>query len=148
MLPLRQILVPTDFSPSAAAALECAAELASRFDARIQLLHVLPTVAQFVPFPEVAPLPTGWLESLSLQAHAQLGREARRVDRAKVTTELREGSIVDAILEGAAASKSDLIVMGTHGRRGLSHALLGSVAERVVRLSPVPVLTVRARDAG
>lgn len=146
MFPLRRILVPSDFSPSAAAALDCAAELANKFDAEILLLHVLPTLAQYLPFPVVAPLPAQWVESVHKQAQAQLAKEASRIDRARVTTELRDGSIHESVLAAAAAWKAELIVMGTHGRRGLSHVVLGSVAERVVRHSTVPVLTVRARQ--
>jgi nucleotide-binding universal stress UspA family protein len=80
------------------------------------------------------------------RVETELAREARRVDRVKVTTELRDGPIVESVLAAATAFGADVIVIGTHGRRGLSHVLLGSVAERVVRQSPVPVLTVRGKS--
>jgi nucleotide-binding universal stress UspA family protein len=70
-------------------------------------------------------------------------REKTKARWAKVTSVLEVGDVYDVILEVAKAQRCDLIVLGTHGRRGLSHALLGSVAEKVVRLSPIPVLTVR-----
>ena len=139
---LRKILVASDFSPAASAALDCAAEFARRFDAEIQLLHVLPALVQYSPFPGIAPPPLEWLEVVRAQAKAHLAKEAGRIGGVKVATELRDGSIHECVLAAATASKADLIVLGTHGRRGFSHVLLGSVAERVVRLSPVPVLTV------
>jgi nucleotide-binding universal stress UspA family protein len=145
MFPLRKILVPTDFSPAAAAALDCAAEFARKFDAEILLLHALPTLAQVVPFPMAVPLPLEWTQAVHQQARVQLDKEAKRVERVRITTEFREGPVHDSVLAAVTASKADLVVMGTHGRRGLVHAMLGSVAERIVRNSPVPVLTVRAR---
>src|SRR5262245_8871001 len=144
---LRKILVATDFSPAAAAALDCAAEFARRFDAEIQLLHVLPSLVQYGPIAGIAPPPLEWLETVRTQTKTQLAKEAGRVEGVKVTSELRDGSIHEGVLWAATASKADRVVLGTHGRRGISHALLGSVAEKVVRLSPVPVLTVRAPQA-
>lgn len=143
MLTIRKILVPTDFSPCAAAALDLAAEFAQRFDAEILLVHVVPVLAPYLPAPLPAPLPAEWIESTRKLAQAELSKERKRVDRVQVATELRDGPVVDSVLDAAAASGADLIVIGTHGRRGLSHVLLGSVAERVVRQSPIPVLTVR-----
>jgi nucleotide-binding universal stress UspA family protein len=143
MLPLRKILVPTDFSPCAAAALDYATELASKFDAEIRLVHVQPSLPAYASFPTPVPLPAEWVESMRKQAQTELGKEAGRVQRVKVGTELREGTIHESVLAAATSFAADLIVMGTHGRRGVSHVLLGSVAERVVRQSTVPVLTVR-----
>ena len=145
MFPLRTILVPTDFSLCSAAALDFAVALATRLDAEIRLVHVLPTLTTLA-MPPLVPLPAEWLESTRKLAQTHLATAAERVDRVKVTTELLDGSLDDAVLAAAAASKADLIVMGTHGRRGVSHLLLGSVAERVVRQSPIPVLTVRQKQ--
>ncbi|HEX6810381.1 MAG TPA: universal stress protein [Planctomycetota bacterium] len=145
MLPLRKILVPTDFSPCAAAALDYAAELASKLDAEILLVHVQPSLANYVSFPTAVPLPADWVSSMHTQAQAELAKEAARVKRVKIGTELREGNIHESVLAAATAFAADLIVIGTHGRRGVSHVLLGSVAERVVRHSTVPVLTVRTQ---
>jgi universal stress protein A len=145
MLTLRKILVPTDFSPCAAAALDYAAEIAKQFNAEILLVHVQPSLAAYVSFPTAVPLPAEWVDSMRKQAQAELVKEAGRVQRVKVTTELRDGQIHESVLAAATAFAADLIVMGTHGRRGVSHVLLGSVAERIVRHSTVPVLTVRAQ---
>ena len=144
MFPLRKILVPTDFSPGATTALDCAAELAKKLDAEIVLLHVLPTLATYVSVPSLVPLPPQWVESVRMQAEAELAKEANRVAHAKITTQLRDGPIAETVLAAAVELGAGLIAIGTHGRRGLSHFLLGSVAERVVRHATVPVLTVRA----
>ena len=144
MFALRKILVATDFSPLAAAALDYAAELAKKFDAEIRLLHVLPILAFHVHFPIAVPLPADWVESVRQRANAELAKEATRVKEVKVTTELRDGQVHESVVSAIADFKADLVVIGTHGRRGLTHAMLGSFAERVVRHSPVPVLTVRA----
>jgi nucleotide-binding universal stress UspA family protein len=145
MLPLRTILVPTDFSPCAAAALDYAAALAKQFSAEIRLVHVLPTLAMHLPVPPLVPMPPEWIETTRTLSQTSLTNEAKRVDGVKVTTELLDGITDEAVLAAAAKAKADLIVIGTHGRRGVSHLLLGSVAERVVRQSPIPVLTVRQK---
>jgi nucleotide-binding universal stress UspA family protein len=140
---VRKILVPTDFSTCAAAALDRAAEFAKRFEAEILLLHVVTTLAGNVAFPELVPLPHEWLESTRKLAKDHVAKEARRIKGPVIHTEVREGTIHESILASASDAKADMIVIGTHGRSGFKHALLGSVAERVVRSSPVPVLTVR-----
>ena len=144
MFPPRKVLVPTDFSPSAAEALDHAAELAKKLDAEIVLLHVLQPLTTHLSVPPLVPLPPEWVKSVRMQAEAELKKESHRIKQVKVTTELRDGPIHDTVLAAASELKADLIVIGTHGRRGLSHVLLGSVAERVVRHSTVPVLTMRA----
>jgi nucleotide-binding universal stress UspA family protein len=144
MFALRKILVATDFSPTAAAALDHAAELAKQFEAEILLLHVLPILSFHVHFPVEVPLPGDWVESVRQRANADLAKEAARVKQVKVTTQLRDGQVPESVVSAVADFKADLVVIGTHGRRGLTHAMLGSFAERVVRHSPVPVLTVRA----
>jgi nucleotide-binding universal stress UspA family protein len=139
---IRHILVPTDFAEPAARALELAIELASAFGAQITLLHVVPEL----PFVEraewdkiVGPGPARELER---------AREASKARHAASDGVLLFGVPWEQIVSTATERGADLIVMGTHGRRGLPRAILGSVAEKVVRLSPVPVLTVpRHTDA-
>jgi universal stress protein A len=145
MTPIRKILVPTDFSACAAVAVDHAVELAKRLEAEVRLLHVLPIVPFHVPGADMIQFPAEWVEDSRNAALAALSKEARRIAGIGVTTEVREGTLHEGILAAAAESKADMIVIGTHGRTGLSHALIGSVAERVVRASPVPVLTVRKR---
>jgi nucleotide-binding universal stress UspA family protein len=134
------ILCPTDFSPTAAHALEFAADLARTFDARLVVLHAF--------FPAVlgeragAPLPDE-LQALRAAVRKQLD-DLRPADPAvRVERLLREAPDAEAILTAAAELKADLIVMGTHGRTGVRRLVLGSVAEEVLRKAPCPVLTVK-----
>ena len=145
MITLRKILVPTDFSPGSAAALELATTIAKQFNAEIVLMHVLQSVPVYVSVPSLVPLPTEWVAAVHQQAESELATAARHVSGVKITTELRDGGSTHVTLTAAAVEcKADLIVIGTHGRTGLQHVMLGSVAERVVRHATVPVLTVRA----
>ncbi|WP_276259361.1 universal stress protein [Haloglomus litoreum] len=136
------ILVPTDGSEAATAALDHAADLADEHDAEVHLLYVTES-------PAIAPTPAagGVLEALERHGEEIVDEAAERLRNRRVHTAVARGSPHRAILDYAASNDVDLVVMGTHGRTGLSHALLGSVAERVVRLSPVPVLTVRHDEA-
>ena len=145
---ITHILVPTDFAPASDAALACGRNLAETYGARLSMLHVLTNPeATGVWTPEV-------YVPASLEARERLAREARdRVEslltaeertRTDVTIQIRIGSVAEDILDFAREHQVDLIVMGTHGRRGLSHLLLGSVAEQVLRSAPCPVLTTRS----
>lgn len=139
-LRIRHILAPTDFSAAAERALAMALELAGVFDARVTLLHVWS-----MPYTAYAEGLTWPLDEMERAARSALDRtlaNAREV-HPKVEALLREDGDWAQILEVANERDVDLIVMGTHGRRGLPHFVLGSVAEKVVRLSPVPVLTVK-----
>lgn len=144
MLPTN-ILVPTDLSEGAEEALDYACELAAKFGATIHLLNVISIPALGVPELGVAMAGTV-IDSLIADNKAALEDLANR-KCAKATMGqqiLRTGDARDVILNTAKELGVDLIVMGTHGRRGVSRALLGSVTETVVRTAPCPVLTVRA----
>jgi universal stress protein A len=142
-----RILVPTDFSPPSDAALEYARILAARFGSSLQILHVIddPTAAsEFVPdgfAPSTEDIRTGLLE----HAHKRLDRLMNLVDRSRFHAHVDAvlGLPAQTIVDYAMATGTGLIVMGTHGRTGLAHLLMGSVAEQVVRTAPCPVLTVR-----
>jgi nucleotide-binding universal stress UspA family protein len=145
MIQFRRIVCPTDFSPTADAAAMHAASLARACSGDLLLLHVLPHlnhplqgIAQAIPR-LLAELRAGAKERLAMAAKA-LG------DGLAVRTELREGHAHEQILACARDNKADVIVMGTHGHTGLQHTLLGSTAERIVRLAECPVLTVRLPD--
>ena len=144
---LNRILVPVDFSAHSEKAIRYATTLANKFGARVSLLHVVedPFVTGawqaevFVPnIPEL-------LNDLIKSAQTRMAE--RKKDLAShgfvIETAVITGRPATAIVEHASTGKFDVIVMGTHGRTGLSHALLGSVAERVVQKAPCPVLTVR-----
>lgn len=139
----RMILVPTDFSEHAEHALEYAVALANKLDAKIHMLNVIGVPALGVPELGVAVTST-MIDKIVEQNQAAIDRIAERHGKdASITTELATGDARDAIIATAKRIGADLIVMGTHGRRGLSRALLGSVAETVVRTSPCAVLTLR-----
>jgi nucleotide-binding universal stress UspA family protein len=144
MNPPANVLVATDFSPPAEHALEYACTLASRLDATIHLVSVVGVPALGVPELGGA-MTTSVIDAMIDDNQAALDRLADQCRaRGKVgEVLLRTGDARDTICHTATELKVDLIVMGTHGRRGLSRALLGSVAEYVVRTSNVPVLTVR-----
>jgi nucleotide-binding universal stress UspA family protein len=140
------ILVPTDFSADAEKALSTATELAKLFGAKIVVLH-----AYHVDIPVVSPmaggyaLPQGFYEDLRCQATAQvekLAKEAATEGIEATGIALQEPAAV-VIAAQAESLPADLIVMGTRGLTGLKHVVLGSVAERVVRTAPCPVLTVK-----
>ena len=143
MLP-KNILVPTDLSEGAEQALDYACELARTLGAKIHLLNVIGIPVLGVPELGVA-LTSTMIDSMIADNKAALDQVASHrcgsTDLGQVL--LRTGDARDVINQTAKELGADLIVMGTHGRRGVSRALLGSVAETVVRSAPCPVLTVR-----
>lgn len=140
----KHILVPTDFGEPAQHALDVAIELARKFDAKLSLLHIYQV---FVPIPYGEGF-TWPIEEIALRARAHLDELANKTKtrHAHCDAVVQPGIVWERILGHASECGADLIVMGTHGRRGLPRALIGSVAEKVVRMSPVPVLTVSARE--
>lgn len=146
MKTFKHILVPTDFHQASAAALETATSLAMACDAKVTLLHVweIP-IYPYMDFMLNSDVITG-VEDAAVKHLTEAVEKLRQVlpnAESKLKTGLPWHGIMDAIKE----LKPDLVVMGTHGRRGVEHAILGSVAEKLVRLSPVPVLTVHASSA-
>lgn len=143
MLP-KNILVPTDLSEGAEYALDYACELAAKLDATIHLVHVIGIPALGVPELGVAVTATVIDQLIAenqtaIDALADRHRSKNKIGQVLLKT----GDARDIIDHTAQELSCDLIVMGTHGRRGISRALLGSVAETVVRSAPCPVLTVR-----
>lgn len=147
----RRILVPVDLSEPSRAALDYANGLARAFDASIDVLHVA-EVPSFVPLanlPEVRGDDLSLVELVRSQAEQALSTfldeaAGRGINVRHPRVEL--GTPAQVIVQHAKTFQHDLIVIGTHGRTGLSHALIGSVAERVIRHAPCPVLSVRRHD--
>ena len=143
---VQRILFPTDFSELSKAAEKTACDLADEFGAELHVLHVLHDL--FLTMPQTAAallIPPKVLEGVIVSAEEEIQNvppKAWTVAK-KVVRVVRIGSTYDTIVQYAKDSAIDLIVLGTHGRTGLSHALLGSVAERVVRHAACSVLTVR-----
>jgi nucleotide-binding universal stress UspA family protein len=140
------ILVPIDFSPHSEQALDYAIDLAGKLGATVHVLNVVPIPALGVPELGAA-LTSNVIDQIVRDNQAALEKIVlARTGKAKLGDPLlRTGDARDVILHVAEEIRADLIVMATHGRRGVARALLGSVAEMVVRTSPVPVLTVRAK---
>lgn len=143
---LKTICVPTDFSANADHAIKYAETLAKEFGATVHLLHVIQDIETYITEPTGL---AGWstleiLNDLKRAGEEQLTRIAQTVDKGVGTVKaLRHGAPFQEICRYAKENDIDLLVLGTHGRSGLKHFFLGSVAERVVRSSPCPVLTVR-----
>lgn len=145
MIHLEKILMPTDLSENSKAPLEYALALADKFDAEMHLLHVIQDAASLIAGPDgFYSVPEGFYQEMRDDAVRRLDEfvePARRPGKG-VVREIKEGAPFVEIIRYARKQGIDLIVMGTHGRSGLSHLLIGSVAERVVRKAPCPVLTV------
>jgi nucleotide-binding universal stress UspA family protein len=146
-----KILVPVDGSPTSEIGLAEAIKLAKLTGARLTLLHVVDTAAMFI-VPEAAAAAASIFDTMRESGEALLAKARLETERAGVAAESAlfetvAGRVSDLIVEEAGKRHADLIVMGTHGRRGVGRVLLGSDAELVVRNAPVPVLLVRARDA-
>lgn len=146
MIKLERILVPTDFSDYSKTALTYGCELANRFDAALHMLHVLEEFQALTP--ESGMLLAGdYLQDLKQAAERELAKlpdpQWFTGGEARTTRCVRQGTPFVEVIRYAREHEIDLVVIGTHGRSGLSHVLMGSVAERVVRKAPCPVLTVR-----
>ncbi len=146
MAAFKHILVPIDFGETSNRALEMALELAVKFDAELTLYHAswLPP-ASYAAYAEGLYWPT---DEMAREAKKELDAAVAKAKARYPKTDavLGSGEPWQQVLNVAKERDVDLIVMGTHGRRGLSRVFLGSVAEKIVRLSPVPVLTVSGSD--
>jgi nucleotide-binding universal stress UspA family protein len=145
MIQLSRILLPTDFSERGAEATKYACALAEQFDAELHLVHVLPN-------PDIAMFDFGISPELGDRIRMAKETAVKELEGVpepawaegrRVIRKVLEGTAFVEIIRYAREHDVDLIVLGTHGRSGLAHVLLGSVAERVVRKAPCPVLTVR-----
>jgi universal stress protein A len=150
MINLSRILVPTDFSAASDAALTSARSLARQCGASINLLHVLedPFATGAFLGDGVVTMPLDLRESLERAAREQLAsRHAVHASTLPLSsTDLLMGNTAKLIVEHAETTGANLIVMGTHGRGGLGHLLLGSIAEKVVRTAKCPVLNAREQQ--
>jgi len=150
MIEVNRIVCPTDFSPTSSRAVDYAATLADSLGAELVLLHVIPEMTY--------PLRSFGMSSSFPHLKEELHERARdalrdriaevhkKLPNVKARPELRDGESHEVVLACAKDEKADMIVMGTHGHTGLTHALLGSTAEKVVRMADCPVLTVRTPE--
>jgi nucleotide-binding universal stress UspA family protein len=143
---IQRILLATDFSPTSNRALEYAASLASSLSARLLILHVMPEMVAAGPDGLVFLNPSNF-DDVEAQLETAIGDAKRRAESLGASSTevlLIQGRAWQEIVRVAADRSCDLIVMGTHGLSGFEHLLLGSVAEKVLRKAPCPVMTIRA----
>jgi nucleotide-binding universal stress UspA family protein len=149
---LQRILLATDFSPASLRAFRVAVELARKMRGRLVIVHVLPSVVPLGVEGYVSARMYEEMEASVRQwAQRRLDRLTERARAARVAARglLLEGAAHEAIRRAAAKERTDVIVMGTHGRTGLARVFVGSVAARVIGTAPCPVLTVgRGRPRG
>ncbi len=142
----KKILIPMDFGDHCEEVLQCASILADKFESEIHLLHVIEDLAALASGPDgFFRMPSDTEQELIKHAGKQL-EEYKIPNGLKVAckvTHVTDGIPFVQIIKYARENEIDLIVMGTHGRTALSHMLMGSVAEKVIRKSPCPTLTVR-----
>jgi nucleotide-binding universal stress UspA family protein len=148
---IQKIVCPVDFSNCAQQALKYAIELAQQFDAEICIVHAYEDPAAYVtPMPMSGYVGPGaeLLLELRKQLEQRLAQTKSEVEQlgVRVRSELLEGAPYRVVLDWAKEYGADLIVVGTHGHTGFTHALLGSVTERIVRMAHCPVLTIRTPD--
>ena len=152
LLPIRKILCPTDFSAPSYEALKRAIELCSHFGAELFVLHVLPEIPRpaWIEGVDVAPAAQAEIANYDEELHRGAQQKLHDLIQKRVPKELKttpivaHGDAASEIVRVADDQRDGLIVMATHGLTGWRQVTLGSVAERVVRLSQRPVLTIRA----
>jgi nucleotide-binding universal stress UspA family protein len=144
---VKRILVPIDFSEHADSVIEWAAHLAEEHRSEIVLLHVYHLPVEFQQV-EGAYLPADFWTSVKDEAKRTLAEYGERLRARGLTVRevVREGYPATMIEEEVTGQEADLIVIGSRGRTGLKHMLLGSIAERVVQKAPCPVLTVKTPE--
>jgi universal stress protein A len=153
MMNIETIIVPTDYSANATVAMPYAVELARAFQSQIHLVHVFEASLYFTAtaadtFAVLAATPAAWLETKVVESEELLILEGKKLaaDGINVTTKMLKGNPVRELVRYAGEQRNAFIVVATHGYTGLAHAVMGSVAERLVRTSPCPVLTVRPTE--
>ncbi|MFC1815297.1 universal stress protein [Thermodesulfobacteriota bacterium] len=144
---IKKILCPTDFSDISKNAIDWAVSLASPYHAKLWIMHAVDQLHGFEHYQILVLTPQEIAEKMDAHAKTELSKIANKIKKdITVETVVKQGKAFVEIIKTAKAQDIDLIVMGSHGRTGLSQVLLGSVAERVSRKAPCPVLIVREKD--
>ncbi|MFO7890452.1 MAG: universal stress protein [bacterium] len=149
MLPVKKVLCPTDYSDFSYQALDVAVEFCEKFKAKLYLVHVIAPVPQSMGMPTSAGFDIPMYQE-QLKEHNQ--ESLKKVTEEKIPDKIQTESLIgygfeaDSIIKVAEEKDVDLIVISTHGRTGLKHFFLGSVAEKVLRHTSKPVLTIRASE--
>jgi len=145
---IHNMLIATDFSRHSDAALKCGLAFANIYGAQAEIVYVMPTEEFVLAGPEALHAAREAARRDLLEFKARLRRTGPPSEQADFHVSLLEGSVAESLLQCAREKKIDLIVVGTHGRGGMGKVILGSVAEKVFRHSPVPVLTIGPHTQG
>jgi universal stress protein A len=142
---IKKILIPLDFSDHTDEIVSYGVQLARRFQAEVHLLHVIPNLDYFTPYESflAAESLVSVQKDIETEVTKDLQAVAQKIEGVPVKQAIHSGVAFLEIIDYVRTEGIDLIVMGTHGRGGIEHILIGSVAEKVVRKSPCPVLTIR-----
>jgi nucleotide-binding universal stress UspA family protein len=143
----KKIVCPIDFSEHTSEIVAYAASIAKKFNAELHLFHVIPNLNYFTPYESF--LTPENLVAIEDNINAEVNRDFDAVIKGidgPVKKVIKTGVAFVEIIDYVKTEAIDLIVMGTHGRSGIEHILIGSVAEKVVRKAPCPVLTIRPKD--
>ncbi len=145
----KKILCPVDFSEFTKDVIAYAADISKQYGAELHVLHVIPNLTYFTPYESfLTPENLVAIEkNIQDEVDRDFGKILKNVD-IDVKKAVRTGVAFVEIIDYAKAEGIDLIVMGTHGRSGIEHILIGNVAEKVVRKSPCPVMTIRPKGKG
>ncbi|MBF8270336.1 MAG: universal stress protein [Gammaproteobacteria bacterium] len=148
MISIEKILHPTDFSANSNHALKYACAFATHFGAELHLLNVVVDLSLVTLPPIDGYLPEGYYQNARNHANEELAKMPTRemAGNIRIVRQVLDGSAFVEIINYAKNNDIDLIVMGTHGYSGLTHLVMGSIAEKVVRRSPCPVLTVHPEN--
>lgn len=149
-----RIIVPVDFSQCSRTALNYAISLADQLGAKLRVLHICevpalvsPDLVVTIPDQPTQTIPE-WVKNEAELGMDKFMAEVVKPEGLDVEVKLVTGDAPEMIAKEAELYKADLVVMGTHGRKGMAHLIMGSVAERTLRISPCPVLTIRSTEQG
>lgn len=145
MFNFKNILLPTDFSKLSMSAAEYAADIAKRYNAKLHLLHVLEKTPPILAIRSLDLSREKILESINSDAKAHMDdciAKIKKISNVEVHPVIKRGLDYEEIIKYSEDKKIDIIVIATHGRTGLLHTLLGSVAEKVIRYAKIPVLVI------
>lgn len=143
----KKILCPIDFSEFTDEILEYALDITKKFNAELHLIHVIPNLNYFTPY-ESFFTPENLIvveQNLETEVNKDFDNVMKKID-IPVKKIIKTGAAFVEIIDYVKSESIDLVIMGTHGRTGIEHILIGSVAEKVVRKSPCPVLTIRPKS--
>ena len=143
----KKILCPIDFSEFTDEILEYALDIRGKYDAELHLIHIIPNLNYFTPY-ESFFTPENLIvveKNMETEVNKDFDAIMKKIE-IPVKKVIRTGTAFVEIINYARSESMDLIIIGTHGRTGLEHILIGSVAERVIRKAPCPVLTVRPKS--